>query len=246
MKRTVKLPAIDGTELGYKSGRFPVEVEIELTGAVRDQTTGNVDHSQTRVAITAAVWKPNRSDIIQGGQMYESLLEQYPGNSSVARLVELWRRWHLNDMRAGCEHQRADWDTAAEITLYRWQRDYQNEAFRAAMKVESEAHKALKAGETVTLPADVAELLARPFRMTTTEDVAPDGYEAVKDGYPGHVETKGAGWVRPEEDPRGLLAKPCEVCGYKYGTEWRREEVPADVVAELTNWTFRPEPVPAA
>jgi len=23
------------------------------------------------------------------------------------RLVEVWERWHLNDMRAGCEHQRA-------------------------------------------------------------------------------------------------------------------------------------------
>lgn len=28
------------------------------------------------------------------------------------RLVEIWDRWHLNDMRAGCEHQRRwGWDT---------------------------------------------------------------------------------------------------------------------------------------
>lgn len=27
------------------------------------------------------------------------------------RFIELWDRWHLNDMRAGCEHQRAEkWD----------------------------------------------------------------------------------------------------------------------------------------
>jgi hypothetical protein len=27
------------------------------------------------------------------------------------RLIEVWRRWHLNDMRAGCAHQRAEgWD----------------------------------------------------------------------------------------------------------------------------------------
>lgn len=29
----------------------------------------------------------------------------------VARFLELWKRWHLNDMRPGCEHQRAmGWD----------------------------------------------------------------------------------------------------------------------------------------
>lgn len=30
----------------------------------------------------------------------------YWSAAGVARLVDTWRRWHLNDMRAGCEHQR--------------------------------------------------------------------------------------------------------------------------------------------
>ena len=30
------------------------------------------------------------------------------GVKSCARLVELWDRWHLNDMRPGCEHQEAE------------------------------------------------------------------------------------------------------------------------------------------
>ena len=31
--------------------------------------------------------------------------------TTVRRLFALWRAWHLNDMRAGCEHQRAEgWD----------------------------------------------------------------------------------------------------------------------------------------
>lgn len=30
----------------------------------------------------------------------------------VKRLQEIWNAWHLNDMKAGCEHQRAEgWDT---------------------------------------------------------------------------------------------------------------------------------------
>lgn len=46
-------------------------------------------------------------------------------------------------------------------------------------------------------------------------------------------ETKAAGWVYPREHPRGLLGRPCEVCGYRYGSAWLKEEVPAEVLAFL-------------
>lgn len=39
-----------------------------------------------------------------GGQSYDELLEYFPKS---ARLVEIWRRWHLNDLRAGDEVQEA-------------------------------------------------------------------------------------------------------------------------------------------
>ncbi len=48
------------------------------------------------------------------GQIVDSLLEMttlYIPRSERDELVAVWRRWHLNDMRAGCEHQReAEWD----------------------------------------------------------------------------------------------------------------------------------------
>tara|TARA_R100000458_G_C8210111_1_gene197863 strand:- start:394 stop:834 length:441 start_codon:yes stop_codon:yes gene_type:complete len=44
---------------------------------------------------------------------------------------------------------------------------------------------------------------------------------------------KAAGWVYPTEHPKGLLCKPCEICGYKYGSAWLKEEVPADVLDYL-------------
>ena len=64
---------------------------------------------------------------------------------SAARLSEVWERWHLNDRRAGCEHQRA------------------------------------------------------------------------------------LGWKSYDDHP----SEPCPECGYKYGSAWLREEVPADVLAWL-------------
>jgi hypothetical protein len=62
----------------------------------------------------------------------------------VARLAETWDRWHLNDMRAGCEHQRE------------------------------------------------------------------------------------MGWTYDEHP-----SEPCPTCGYKFGTAWRREDVPEDVLQWL-------------
>ena len=47
------------------------------------------------------------------------------------------------------------------------------------------------------------------------------------------VETKTANWVTPKEHPEGILTKPCEICGYKYGTKWNFEEIPEEVLEYL-------------
>jgi hypothetical protein len=92
----------------------------------------------------------------------------------IKRFFDLWDRWHLNDMRAGCEHQRAlGWDKE---------------------------------------PID-------PNKPTT----------AYGKFYPGqtHDSRNLKSWVNP---PVGHMSEPCPVCGYKYGTAWLTESVPADVI----------------
>jgi hypothetical protein len=52
----------------------------------------------------------------EGGQCYDAILEyadkgkiEYTpewDREKLHRLIAVWKRWHLNDMRAGCEHQR--------------------------------------------------------------------------------------------------------------------------------------------
>ena len=77
----------------------------------------------------------------------------------VSQFMEVWKKWHLNDLRAECEHQReAGW-----------------------------------------------------------EKRLPDGR------WTGHL------W----EKRGGILLKPCPVCGYKYGSAWLFEEIPADVLEYL-------------
>jgi hypothetical protein len=233
MERKVRLPEVGGTRYGYKSA-CPVEVEISLTGAA-----GPDDLSGTRVAISASVWRPNRSDIVQGGQMLEELLELYPGNASVLRLVELWRQWHLNDMHAGCEHQRKSWDTTRKVRVWHWQRDYSDDNVKAAEAAKRAAVRELEATGAAEITEDVRAELVKPWQVTTLTDERPAGYKPSEMSTPA-TEEKALGWLRPEEHPEGMLAKPCEVCGYKYGTEWRREEVPAEIVRELAAWTFKP------
>lgn len=96
-------------------------------------------------------------------------------------LVEIWDQWHLNDMRAGCAHQRAEGWGEAQLA---------------------------------------------------------DGRYAVHVYYAGYAEERErAGNLAyhrvDEEHPDGVLMKPCPTCGYRFGSEWLSEDVPADVRAEL-------------
>lgn len=144
------------------------------------------------------------------------------------RLAEVWDRWHLNDMRAGCEHQRATWNTTEKVEVVTYQ--LTGAALVERSNVKRIAERRLEAGETVTLTEEERALLALPYTTTTAPDAdgpASGRYEVKS------REWKAVGWLRESEHPRGLLMKPCEVCGYKYGSAWLHEDVPADVLEFL-------------
>lgn len=99
-----------------------------------------------RLSITG-VEGPRRNGDCKGscGQCIDALDQLTSAEVDTAKLREIWKRWHLNYMRAGCEHQRA------------------------------------------------------------------------------------LGWKSYDEHP----SEPCPTCGYKYGTSWLHEDVPAEVIAYL-------------
>ena len=68
------------------------------------------------------------------------------------------------------------------------------------------------------------ELYSLSYSITTDSETPPDGYKFES------KEEKTTGWLTQEEHPEGVLSKPCPVCGYKYGSAWRFEEVPAEVI----------------
>ncbi len=128
-----------------------------------------------------------------GGQMQDTIRQELDAGTfkpaipaaDLREILDIWDRWHLNDMKAGCEHQRAEgWDKR---------------------------------------PID-------PAKPLNTYGLHFEGQKSPSWNM--------LSWVRPSEHPEGLLTKPCPVCGYKYGTEWKKETLPDQVrarVAELFN-----------
>ena len=187
----------------------------------------------TRLSLTG-VEGPKRNGDCQGscGQCVDSLegltLDPDWTQDLVESLRNIWKRWHLNDMRAGCEHQRAEWNTSekVEVVTYR----LNTETIREQRRIKENAIDSLKFGRTAVISEEEQDILALPFETKTAPDTDSEGsgrYKVEK------RETKTVGWLRPEEHPRGILSKPCPECGYKYGTSWKVETVPDSVIAEL-------------
>jgi hypothetical protein len=158
------------------------------------------------------------------GQIYDELLATYPVES--ARLVEIWKRWHLNDMRAGCEHQCINWDPSEELTVSTYK--LTREALLMGSTIKLEAKKKLESGKSAKYTPQQLEVVNLPYKIVGDSPLLKKGYYILE-----KEEKITAGWVRPDEHPKGLLTKPCEVCGYKYGTKWLFEEVPEAILNEL-------------
>jgi hypothetical protein len=146
------------------------------------------------------------------------------------QFVAVWNRWHLNDMRAGCEHQR-EVDTARKVEVVSYKLTHAAIQLRdATLRAASRA--ALK-GETFT-PDATARALAELEKWYSDIYTPPDADSPLSGCYEvAKREQKAIGWVYPSEHPDGMLTRPCEVCGYKYGSAWLKEEVPVEVIEFL-------------
>jgi len=202
-----------------------------------------IEYREGRLSITGVEGPKANGDATGGGGQNTDALADVKNYApewnaeKVAKLREVWDRWHLNDMRPGCEHQRAAWDTREEVEVITYK--LTREAWALKREAEKEAIYSASIGREPILDTTQRALLgenvligtsATGFKIVTPPDAdspLSGCYEVDK------REHKAAGWVRPEEHPRGLLCKPCEVCGYKYGSSWLREDVPADVLKWL-------------
>ena len=150
--------------------------------------------------------------------------------AKIDRFLEIWKRWHLNDMRPGCVHQREiDMTREVEIVTYKLTHEAQrmrDEAVKYAAK-ESAAGRPVNLSEQARALVLLEDWYADRFSPPDADGLFSGCYEVKK------REQKAIGWVLQSEHPDGMLSRPCPMCGYKYGNAWLREEVPADVIEWL-------------
>lgn len=207
-----------------------------------------------RLSITGVIG-PMPSGNCRGsaGQCVDEIREGHPCDKWTREMLDkfcsIWDRWHLNGMNPCCKHQREmGWLEQAkeQITLYHYH--LTREASGLKKSAEKAAVEALRKGETFTPTEEQSLYAALPEWLdiygAPSEELAPY-YEPFKTALRGdkEVHLRGHVWYGKSEDStltrvcdeRGLLCKPCPVCGYKYGTAWQLEEVPQEVIDWLFN-----------
>jgi len=210
-------------KITYADGR------LSISGVVGPRRSGNCAGSCGQIDQGFAHRNPDDND-----DRYHNLIQ--PEQIRFARgwtadrwldFLDIWQAWHLNDARAGCQHQRQLWDAREKIEVVTYKLNAEGHQIRRA--AEKEAARAAAAGEVADLTEAGRLLLAIDWYTPTPEP--PDADSPLSGLYEVATrEIKAAGWVYPHEHAKGLLTRPCPVCGYRYGTEWRREEVPDDVL----------------
>ena len=198
-----------------------------------------LDGSQDTITvlhITGVVDPRKNGDCYSCGQCYDEMRQGVanPGwtADSLYKLLDIWQRWHMNDTKPYCEHQ-VDWDGGKVCKLYEYKMTDDTRKRRERLK--ESIHKMLMAGDSVQLSESQRTLLGSKYFVTTYKDSAPTGYELYKEHtkrarelYPMELDTK---WG--DKHPDGILTKPCPVCGYKWGSSWRAECIPDEVLAWL-------------
>jgi hypothetical protein len=169
------------------------------------------------------------SHMIGCGQLQDSIICK---NEYEKKLVELWNRWNLNYMHPYCEHQKALWDCREEVQVNTWKYTYGSILYKRREKTKKVMKRKLANQERVKLGQLTAWLLFTKLWLNNAEYNALSDYQK-KFFMLEKTETKTVGWLYEKEHPKGILTKPCPVCGYKYGTDWKKEELPEDLMETL-------------
>ena len=208
----------------------------------------------------------------------EAIAQAYPDDAKLQRICEVAKVWHLNDMHAGCVHQRElGWgkgkDIALSITdatpaqihsLTKYQEakvvpkrlEWVNEALAlitVSKQRQQDVWRGLFPSGYAMSDHDAqdlmraAEWLIKAARKTQEPDspykhryqgaipVIPaltnslNGYlaSAAIQAFPVQLKSKVF---------EGSIKAPCPVCGYRYGTQWRYEPLPDELIEEIKGW----------
>lgn len=199
-----------------------------------------IEYKDGNLSISGVIGPKSNGDCYgSAGQCMEEIVAGKPAagwsEEMLQKFLEIWSRWHLNDMRPYCEHERElGWNEIAqkEVSLYHYTMTM--ETIKRKREAEEAALTALRNNKVFRPTKEQVKYATLPYSTTSHKELEGEGTRLYQPEKRGAIETKKLGWLRPEEHPDGILARPCPVCGYGYGTAWRKEEVPGEVI----DWLF--------
>lgn len=96
MKREISFGKIN-----YYLNRAGRQNEVTIDIELKETTKGVV------FSASGNIWNNLHTDIVCGGQIFEELKNRPIGKRPLMKeIIDLWENYHLNDLHAGCEHQR--------------------------------------------------------------------------------------------------------------------------------------------
>lgn len=142
-------------------------------------------------------------------------------------IYELWKKYHLNDSYADCEHDINSKVAGEKITLYTY--SFKGGDFsRLENNLKLIENNSLLSSN-IKVP-NCLKVIQNEYRWQFTSEFPLSHFpRKIRKLYKlFRTETKTRGWVRYNEKltPSGVLCKPCPVCGYKYGTAWNYRPIP--------------------
>lgn len=215
MKKTFDFGKVDFLGRGRKCNAVTVDMEY------REKENG-----EKVLSISGSVWNTFHSDIIAGGQCLDSIA-RYIHNPTFTAIFRLWKLYHLNDMHPECIHQAAQgWNKEAgeKVTMYLF--TMTPEAIHTKNQLERRIMTAARNGETWNTTPEEQLILSLQYSYKSETEELPASLSPFYKFKETEVKTRG--WLKPEEHSRGLLGKPCPVCGYKYGHGWNYFPIPAE------------------
>ena len=154
------------------------------------------------------------------GQCVEKIADLYP-RPEVLEILDLWGKYHLNDMHADCAHAVNEKKAEKILTLRKFKLKPSCSALQDSIK------KQVNAEILETGAAHLTEKQRQIYALAYTVDWVDSLPADIADFYTvAETKQERAGFVKQDQHPDGVLCKPCPVCGYKYGTAWNFRPIP--------------------
>ena len=196
MQKKISFGKVDG----YNSGKKQCEVELEVR-------LNEKEEGKPVFTVSGTVWNIRHTDIIQGGQCIDTVWEEYgkqlKNKKLYKEIMTLWEKYHLNDMKAWCEHQNYGEGIQKQIKIHHL---VGNADYERISKIRELPEKYLKVTEEGLKNVPMALYEYASYEVKRNE----------------HIETKSSGWTTYDEKyaPEGLIGKECPICKAKYGHGW--------------------------